>query len=358
MRLFLLLTAVCSLSAQPKVGLVEIYGNRKVSTDRIRRELGVRPGDPLPHSKSDAEEKLEKISGVLSARLEAACCERGDAVLYVGVEERGAVVPQFRPEPEEELACPEPVQQAYAAFTQALGGAAIDNETSEDLSRGHSLMENAAARAEQLRMLTMMETNVDAVRRALRESMYPDQREIAAYVLQYAPEKDKVIPDLQAALQDSDESVRRNAARALAGLVVLARRDPSLGLRIQSTWLAEMLNSKVLSDRLEAAKTLLLFTDQPDQNTIRNLQDRALPSLYEMARWQYLPHALPAFLLLGRVAGWKDDAIQDAWASGDRDKTIDQWRKILKKIEKPATPNIKPDPPPFSPIPKLPGRNN
>jgi len=356
MRLFLSVLAVCSLSAQPKVGLIEVYGNRKVSSDRIRKELGVRPGDPLPPSKGDAEAKLEHISGILSAQLEASCCERGDAVLYVGVEERGAVVPQYRLEPDEEIACPEPIQQAYTTFVQSLGGAAQDNETSEDFSRGYSLMESATARAEQLRMLALMETGDEAVRRVLQKSMFADQRAIAAYALQYAPDRSKVAPDLQAALQDPDESVRRNAARALAPLIVLARREPSTGLRIQPTWLVEMLNSKVLSDRLEAAKTLLLFTDQEDRNTIRNIQERALPSLYEMARWQHLPHALPAFLLLGRVAGWKDDAIQEAWSTGDRGKTIEQWQKSLKHVEKMAAPTIKADPPPMSPYPKLPAR--
>jgi hypothetical protein len=349
--LFCLLAAAISLSAQPKVGLVEIYGARKVSSERIRKELAVKPGDGLPRSKADSEARLETIPGVVLAQLEAVCCEDHQAILYVGIEERGSPAPRFHPEPDAEINLPEPIAAVYSAFTEALGEAVRAGDTSEDISRGHSLMQHEGARTQQLVMATLAGPHLPELRKVLRESMFADQRAVAAYVLQYVPEKGDVVPDLQYALQDSDDAVRRNAIRALTAIAILGRTDPSLRIRVQSTWLVELLNSVSLNDRLEATRALLSFTDQPDPNTIANLKQRALPALFEMAQWRHLANALPAYLLLGRVAGWKDDAAQEAWTAGDRDKTVDQWRKLLKDADKPAPVKIRPDPPPMSPFP-------
>jgi hypothetical protein len=49
--------------------------------------------------------------------------------------------------------------------------------------------------------------------------------------------------------------------------------------------------------------------------------------LVEMARWKTLAHALPAFILVGRVAGFTDEQIQDAWSRGDREKIIAAAKK-------------------------------
>jgi hypothetical protein len=235
------------------------------------------------------------------------------------------------------------VTEAYSAFTAALAQAVHDGEAAEDISRGHSLMQNDAARAQQLRMASLAESNLATIRKVLAESMYPEQRAVAAYVMQYAPEKAAVVPDLQVALRDPDSSVRRNAARSLTAIALLGRRESSLGIRVQPTWFIELLNSAALSDRQEGVRAMLAFTDQADENTMTNLKLRALASLFEMARWQHLPDALPAFLLLGRVAGWKDDATQEAWSSGERDKTVDQWRKSLKGADKPVEIKVRPD---------------
>jgi hypothetical protein len=41
-----------------------------------------------------------------------------------------------------------------------------------------------------------------------------------------------------------------------------------------------------------------------------------------MARWKTLAHALPAFILVGRLAGLPEQEIQDRWTKGDRDAVI------------------------------------
>jgi hypothetical protein len=46
--------------------------------------------------------------------------------------------------------------------------------------------------------------------------------------------------------------------------------------------------------------------------------------LAEMARWPSLSYALPPFLLMGRLAGHSETAIQKEWAGGDRESVIRQ----------------------------------
>jgi hypothetical protein len=44
----------------------------------------------------------------------------------------------------------------------------------------------------------------------------------------------------------------------------------------------------------------------------------------DMARWKTLSHALPPYLLLGRIAGLPENDVQAAWTRGDRDWVITQ----------------------------------
>jgi hypothetical protein len=323
------LLAMLPCAAQPAIGVVEIYGTRKLSKEKIQGTLGVKAGSALPKSKGDAEEKLEAIAGVLRSRLEVFCCDQGKMVLYVGIEERGATAFQYRSIAEEAITLPEEILQAYADFSAALARASAEGDLKEDLSAGHSIMQNLPCRVAQERFVGLAELHLEKIRNVLKSAEDPDQRAIAAYVAGYAPRKDEIAPDLQLAMQDPDGGVRTNAARALKaiGFLSLKKKDPAF--RVQPTWFVEMLNSVQLSDRLEATKALLLFTEEPNPLAITNIQERAVPALVEMARWQYLPHALPAYLLLGRVAGWKEADLESSWAAGEREKTIKSLEKAL-----------------------------
>jgi hypothetical protein len=317
--------------AQPKVGVVEIFGVRKTGVEKVRKAVGVQAGETLPRSRVEVEERLEGVSGVLRARVEAACCEQGAAILYVGIQERGSAAPEFLPEPERDLTLPEAVIEAYRNLTEALARAGQGGDTAEDLTRGYALADNPAVRAEQERMLALAEVHGEALREALRSSQYADQRAVAAYALQYTADKAAANGDLQRALRDADETVRRNAARSLEALAVLARTSPGPELKVSGTWLVELLTSLVWSDRVGAARALLVLTESPDSHLTANIKERAWAALLETARWQHLAHALPAFLLLGRVAGWKDEATQAAWSAGEREKALLQIEKSVRR---------------------------
>ncbi|MGB9606113.1 MAG: HEAT repeat domain-containing protein [Bryobacteraceae bacterium] len=322
----ILLFAAC-LPAQPRIAVLEIYGTRKLSPERVRRVLGVREGDALPPSKAAAEETLESLPEVAEARLEAVCCVQGGAILYVGIEEKGAPHFVFRYPPRANLTLPPAIVETYRTFLRAVEDAARRGATGEDLSRGYALAADPAVRACQERFRELAGQHLSLLREVLRKSMHDDHRAIAAYVIGYQPRARGVIEDLQYAMQDINESVRANAMRALGAIAVLARSDPELGLRVEPTWFVELLNSIVWSDRYRAAAALVNLTEDRNPRTLESIRERALPSLLEMSRWKVLEHALPAFLLLGRIAGWPEERIYQAWERGDRDALLSAFTR-------------------------------
>ncbi len=306
----------------PTIGLVDFYGLHKVSESKIRQVLGAREGDPLPHSKGDTEEKLDTISGVVESHLEAVCCQGGKTILYIGIEERGAPHFELRDAPDGEDVLPEEITATYRRFMEAFAAAVRGGSTEEDLTSGHSRMADPAARAIQDMFPVMAKDHVKELRNVLRNSADEDQRETAVYVIAYAPKKAEVIDDLQYALKDADAGVRHNAVQALLAFAVLARLHPELELKVEPTWFIEMLNSLSWSDRNRALHALQVLTDKDDPSVLEQLRTRAMASLIEMARWKTLEHALPAYILVGRIAGMSDASIQAAWSRGDRESVI------------------------------------
>jgi hypothetical protein len=329
----MLATAVFMVMAAqaPVVGNIEIFGTRKISNEKILHVLGVQPGQPLPASKSRLEDALVGIDGVARASVEAVCCDAGKAILYVGIEERGAAAFSLRDPPQGDLQLPEEIVQAYNDFTIALAQAARDGDTHEDVKQGHSLMDNIACNVIQRRFVGFAELDLEVLQAVLRESEDEEQRAVAAYVLGYAPKKTQVVNDLQLALRDPDPDVRANAIRALRPIAQLAQSDPDLGIRVETTWFVEMLNSTVLKDRLEAVQLLLTLTEQRmPESTYKHLWERGVQPLEEMVHWRNLEYVLPAYLLLGRMAGVGDPELEQAWASGDREKKLLEIEQKLK----------------------------
>src|SRR3954467_7998097 len=105
MKLFCSLLLACVAIAQgavmsiPRIDLIEFYGLHHVTLVLARQALGLSVGQPLPASKSDAEERLLDIDRVVSARLEAVCCDGNKNVLYVGIQERDAPTYELRAAP-------------------------------------------------------------------------------------------------------------------------------------------------------------------------------------------------------------------------------------------------------------------
>ena len=325
-----------ALAQIPAVGEINFYGLRKVTADRILSAAGIRQGQALPASKADAEDTIEKVPGIVLARIEAVCCEGDGAILFVGVEEKGAPHAAFRSAPTGEPVLPQEIVNTYRDFLTAVQHAAARGSAVEDLTAGHSMMADAEPRALQEQFAAYAREHADLLRDVLRTASEPEQRAVAATVIGYVPKKPDIVNDLQYALQDPDDAVRANAIRSLVAIAVLASRQPELGIKISATWFIEMLNSIVLADRLESTKALLTLTDRSAPEVLQQIRERALSALAEMARWKTPRYALPPFILLGRAAALPDIEIQKIWRTGDRESLIKKALPAPARTSRPA----------------------
>lgn len=334
MKLFLIGALVCLAAAaqtHPVIGIIETYGNKSFSAERLSKELKVREGDPLPPSKGDLEELLVSLKGIVRANVEAVCCEEGKAIFYIGVEERGRVHLELREEPQAEgLALPPDVATIHEKLIAATAEATRQGRTLEDWSQGFALFEDDAARAIQVQLPALAEDHQAILRQILKESADPDDRRVAAAMLGYGPKAQSIIDDLQFALRDPDPEVRAAALRSLGPLATYAEAHPEAEVRVLTTWFVEMLNSVGWKDRMNAMNLLMTMTEKRDEKLIRHMRERGVPALAEMALWRHLPHALPAYILLGRVAGLSEADIQESWSANRREVTIRAMRKKLK----------------------------
>ena len=319
----------------PVIGTLDFYGLRKIPLATVEKALGVRQGDLLPLSKGDVEQRLDQIPGVVESHLEAVCCQGGKVTLYVGIEERGSPHFELHDIPDGDAMLPEEVDQTYRRFLDASDNASRQGLTREDLTKGYARSEDQFVRAIQDMFPSLVKQYLPMIRAVLRNSEDEAQRATAAYVIGYAPDPQSVVNDLQYALRDADPGVRVNAARSLMAFAVG-------GVKVEPTWFIEMLNSLSWADRTRALAVLNVLTDARYTGlgadkaagfaaTLEQIRMRALPALVEMARWKTLEHALPAYILLARVAGIPEQQADAAWSRGDRETVIAQALKTLPK---------------------------
>ena len=319
----LLLAPTLSLAQYPPIGIIDFYGLRKVSAEEVGNLLGIQKGDAFPSSKqADLERRLAGIPGVVKAHLELVCCEADKAILYVGIQETGALRLLFRKPPKSHLALPQGIVKTYRQFENALQEAVLKGDAADDISQGHSLMANPAARALQERFVVYAGQYRQDLHRVLRHSADAEQRAVAAWVIGYTPKKTAAVDDLEYAIRDSDDGVRNNAMRALWAIASFAKRRPELGIRIPPAPFIGLLNSIVWSDRNKAMAVLDPLTWDRDAQALRELRDGALLSLAEMARWKSMGHAMAAYVLLGRVGGLSEQEIAESWSRGERERVI------------------------------------
>ena len=332
MRHFSILAVAVSLLARadditPRVGLIEVYGAHRVSEQKIRNALGAKIGDPLP-SREEVEARVAKVPGVLYSHVEAACCNERKMILYVGIEERGEPHVQYHDTPSGSVALPPALIDGYRKLLEDAAASIRGRNADQDLTNGFSLMADPDSRELQLSFLPAVEKNLALVDQVVRQAGDSEQRAAAAYLLQYGPRGPRtnktIVNGLQYALRDSDDDVRANAVRALQAVAIGAKLHPDQQIQIQPTWFIELMNSIVWTDRRNATLALVDLTEDRDPATLQLLRERALPAVIEMAHWHDLEHALPAFILAGRIAGLDEQKIKATWVAEDRDAILKQ----------------------------------
>jgi hypothetical protein len=319
MLLFLL--AANSLIAQPPgIREIDLYGLRKVAPDAVLRAARLRSGEPLPPSKTDMEERIATVPGVLGARVEAVCCQGKEVTVFVGIEERTGPHIVFNRLPAGNATLPQEMMSGYQDFLAALRQRARLAKPESQSAREPAMVETEE------KFTAFAAGHLAELRAVLHDDPDDGERAAAAIVIGYASDKSEIVDDLLYAAHDPDESVRSNALRSLHAVAIVEAGDPASGIRIAPGRLVDLLHSIVLSDRLETVDLLVTLTDVRDRAMLAMLRARALSALVEMARWESLRYALRPFILVGRIAGVPEQEIQRRWSAGEREQVI---RKAL-----------------------------
>lgn len=332
----LLLSACLTLVAVPilagqrlEIGIVDFYGLNRLPAAQVRRALTVTEGDTFsivgdkrPEFLAASEQRVAALPGVARARANLVCCHEGRAILFIGILEEGAPELQFRTAPQGTERLAADVIDAGSRFSDALMAAVQRGDAGEDDSQGHALSHDSATRAVQERFLRYAARDLPQLRKVLRNSSDAEHRALAAQVLGYVVDKQSVVEDLVVAMNDPAEGVRNDAMRTL---LVFAAANPASARpapKVPFAPFVALLNSLVWSDRNKAAGALSQLSGKRDPALLESLRTQAIAPLVEMARWKSPSHAMSAFFILGRIAGYSDPETEGYWARGEREVVI------------------------------------
>ena len=322
-----------ALTAQQNatVGIVDFYGLRQITEAQVRQALRIVEGDAITESiLRSAEKRVRALPGVSDARVDGVCCDNGNTLVYVGIEEKGTPALRFNSPPKGDGRLPDEVVRAGAALDAAFEKAAERGDFEEDQSQGHSLMHDPGVRAVQEGFVALADRYGQQLREALRDSGKREQRALAAQVLGYATDKASVVGDLSSAMRDPDAEVRNNATRALWLIAGFARKAPDRMIQVPADPFVDLLNSLTWTDRNKSSLALMSLTEARDPALLSTLRQKAVPALTEMARWKSRGHAVAPVMILGRVAGIPENELVSAAASGSHATIVDE---ALKRLE-------------------------
>lgn len=328
--IFLSLTAALNAQTKPPVGIIDIYGQRKISEEKIRTALQIKEGDFATESESEIEKRIAAIPGIEQVSASLICCDdiKHSRMLYIGIREKGTKPFSYRPAPKGKIRLPAAIVKTENDLFEAIKQAVLKNDAVEDQSQGHSLANNPEARRFQLQFIEYANQNLPLLRRVIRESSNAEHRALAAEIIAYYKDKRAVISDLVYAAEDSDSGVRNNAIRALGVIAQYATDSKRADLKIPYAPFVEMLNSAVWTDRDKSAWLLSRLTAARDPKMYAALRRNAFDSLAEIARWKNPGHALLGLLILGHLADFKDNEIFEMWQKGEGEVIIEKVKNL------------------------------
>lgn len=297
------------------IGIIDFFGMKQVSVQSLRSVLPYKEGDVMhPPSESQVDEwqRQSKALGAIHSSFSFTCCDNGKVILYVGVQEAGAPTLTLHEAPRGTSRLDAQVVKASSDFDAALQVAVRAGRSAEDDTNGHSLASDPAMRAVENRFIEIARKDEKQLRLVLREQADEQQRGIAAQILGYVDDKQSVVSDLVYAVSDPSGLVRNNAMRTLW---VFTKRVPDRkhpAVRVPYEPFIAMLNSPQWADRNKSSLALMELTQTRDPHLLAMLRTDAMDSLTQMARWKSKGHAMPARVMLARIAGYTDAAMQNA----------------------------------------------
>ena len=325
--------AVGVRAQQFEISILDYYGMRspgapsKTSVDAC---LTFTKGDTVEIStlkKAPVVDCLLRLPGVKQADINLLCCTQDNKLmLFVGISNlqkpgydatRYQSPVQLSPE----------ILAAYDTLTNGLLDAIQNGQAAEDDSEGHALFSYPGAAAQQKKFISYANTHLSTLRDVLKNAKDPRQRIAASWGICYHQDKSKVVSDLVKASDDPDPEVRNNTIRGL-GIMLDYFQEKDIKVNIDPTPFVNLMKSIDWTDRNKSSILLEKLTRTRDPKLLELLRKEALFPLADMASWQSLGHAYPGFIVLGRVAGWKEEEIHQH-AQQDREKSVEE---ILAKL--------------------------
>jgi hypothetical protein len=306
---------ICTtLSAQiVKIGTIDVYGNRNVNTDTILQRSQIAEGDSITQKKflnGNIESNIRAIPGIKQAKTALVCCDKnGNYHLFIGVSESDSNILYHRLAPTLRIRLPNNYTNAYAQFSDKLSDAVQRGEADDSWSEGHSLIHYLPARRIQEKYRVWADENFADLKKVLRSSAYEMERATAAVIIAYHYDKNEVVPELMYAIIDESAEVRNNAIRALAIIAYYASLHPEKKINIPYMPFVRLINSVDWTDRNKGLSVLMQLTRSGNPDMLNKLKELSLPALKEMAVWKSEAHALPAYVILARIAGIPEEKI-------------------------------------------------
>lgn len=319
--LFILVLLLSNTNAQPvRVGTIDVYGNESISTDTILSRIGISTGDTISQkhlAERVIEKRLEAIAGVRLAKTATVCCDNNKRyALFIGVAENYSSIFALRNSPGLKIKLPDSYNYAYSAFMKRQNDAILLGQSDDDWSNGHSMIKYAPARRIQQRYLRWANSDFAYLQKILHFSVYQRQRATAVQIIAYNDDKRRVIQELLYALRDESDEVRNNAIKALSAISYYITLHPGR-LNVSFQPFIRMINSVVWADRNKGLSVLMQLSETRNKELFRQLRESSLRSLKQMAQWNSEAHAMPAYVILARMAGQTDEQILEVSARGN-----------------------------------------
>jgi hypothetical protein len=326
LALLIILLFAVSVRTQPqqvRIGEIEFFGTKGIDVEKVRAALPIHEGDEfsfeaLPDLITKVKVSVRQATGQDATNIDTGCCDAHKLwTIYIGLRGKNFELTHYRRPPTGAVRfSPEVVALYRQTMDQIFESVYV--QATEDRSKGYALSAYPPLRAKQLAMREYATHNSPLIYRVLSESADAEQRFVAAQLLGYVNQSRKQIHALVEASNDSDDTVRNNAVRALG---VLAESQRSIARQIPAAAFVQLLNSGVWKDRNKGAIVLSILTMDREPGLLRQLRRQASDSLLEMARWREYGHAQNARVILGRIAGLEEQRLQKL-AIDDPDEII------------------------------------
>jgi hypothetical protein len=333
--MLLALALTLSQSHKVPVGIIGFFGTEGMDVEKARSVLPVHQGDEIPADPSPVfylHPELEKeIRGALKNALgqeptdvQIFCCgKKWGYMIFIGLGGVSSHVSTIAA-PTGNTCLSEEAMRIFNAAEDAWTEAVHKGTAAEDNSRGYALFNDPNTRSKQMAMRQYAVHHERSIERALKSCGNVEQRRAAGLLLGYALKSKRQIAALVRAGHDPDAEVRNNAVRSL---VVLARSSSKTAFEIPAQGFIDLLNSGIYSDRNKALYLLETLTSTRDPELLRRLRSECLPSLIEMAKWQF-PFSRPSLVMLGRIAGMDEARIHELMESGKGEDLIAAVRNM------------------------------